>query len=105
MVSAESTCKLTVLSWCANQVVHGAVRPEHVMLKSGQPHHQGSVALVGFGSAHRLGQDGMALQDLDMPGPAQAFNCIAPEQLAGEARPASDMFGLGATLLYLLTGD
>lgn len=29
---------------------------------------------------------------------------MAPEQLAGDATPASDLYGLGATLLWVLTG-
>lgn len=33
------------------------------------------------------------------------YGYMAPEQFRGEAQPASDLYGLGATLLFLLSGQ
>ncbi len=32
------------------------------------------------------------------------YGYMAPEQFRGAAQPASDLYGLGATLLYLISG-
>ena len=77
------------------------------MLRGGQA--KSSVTLVGFGNAQRVGHDNVTFQDPDFEGLTGggklSGGCKAPEQLAGEARSASDMYGLGCSLLYLLTGD
>ena len=38
------------------------------------------------------------------PRPPAAYGYMAPEQFRGAASPASDLYGLGGTLLYLLSG-
>ena len=43
-----------------------------------------------------------ALQGSTMIG---TYGYMAPEQFGGTALPASDLYGLGGTLLYLLSGD
>lgn len=32
------------------------------------------------------------------------YGYMAPEQFRGQAQPASDLYGLGATLLFLISG-
>ena len=41
---------------------------------------------------------------MDMGTVVGTYGYMAPEQFRGTARPASDLFALGGTLLYLLSG-
>ncbi|KAL0051028.1 hypothetical protein WJX82_000878 [Trebouxia sp. C0006] len=92
------------------QVVHGAIEPAHIMLEGGQAN--GAVSLIGFSRATKVDSqsnarnaciswDAKASSSTSTWG--QLYDCRAPEQLAGGARLASDIYGLGCVLLYLLT--
>ena len=81
------------------------------MLEGGQAN--GAVSLIGFSRATKVDSqsnarnaciswDAKASSSTSTWG--QLYDCRAPEQLAGEARLASDIYGLGCVLLYLLTG-
>ncbi len=78
------------------------------MLEGGQAN--GAVSLVGFSRATKLDSQINACISWDAKASSststwgQQYDCQAPEQLAGEARLASDIYGLGCVLLYLLTG-
>ena len=91
---------------CIGQVVHGAIEPEHIMLEGGQAN--GAVSLIGFSRATRVEIGGTACEALDANSAVsnttgtESCRRQAPEQLAGEARLASDMYALGSTLLCLL---
>jgi predicted ATPase/class 3 adenylate cyclase len=72
-------------------IVHGDVKPANVVLTSG-----GRAVLVDFGIAGRAGS---------REARAGTRGYAAPEvRAAGEATPASDIFGLAATAFALLTG-
>jgi serine/threonine protein kinase len=76
-------------------IVHLDVSPANLMLTPGGPR------LIDFGIAGRLGPDGVAPSD----GTAGARPVMSPEQLAGApVGPASDVYSMGATLLYACTG-
>lgn len=73
-------------------VIHRDVTPENLILRE-----DGKVVLVDFGAANQF--IGTAT------GTFIGKQCyMAPEQLRGKASPASDLYALGATLYYLLTG-
>lgn len=81
---------LRYLQSLAPAVLHLDLTPENLILGS-----DGHVHLIDFGSARLLGE---AAETTGKHG------YMSPEQLAGKPLPASDIFGLGATALFLLRG-
>lgn len=74
-------------------VVFRDLKPAHIMMDF-----DGNLTLVGFGLAE-LFPPGWPSMPLGTPGYA------APEQYNGIAEPRSDIYALGATLYYLLSGQ
>jgi serine/threonine protein kinase len=75
-------------------IVHRDLKPENLIQRE-----DGSLALVDFGAARTLAQGETHGATL-----VGTFGYMSPEQLGGTVSPASDLYGLGATLLHLLTG-
>ncbi len=77
-------------------VLHRDLKPGNLIVDAaGEPH------LTDFGLATDVdGSDGLTRTGEVMGSPGY----IAPEQLRGAATAATDVFGLGAVLYYLLTG-
>ena len=77
-------------------VLHRDLKPGNLIVDpAGEPH------LVDFGLAAALdGDDGLARTGEVMGSPGY----IAPEQLRGESSTATDIYGLGGVLYFLLTG-
>ena len=86
------------------QVVHRDIKPENIILQDGKP--GGKVVLTDFGGAQLGASEGGQDNDdvLDVGTVLGTYGYMAPEQFRGTARPASDLFALGGTLLYLLSG-
>jgi hypothetical protein len=77
----------------AEGVVHRDVKPDNVMIGS-----YGEVMLVDWGAAH-IARDELSAKGLVIGTPTY----MAPEQFkAGITTPASDIYGLGATLFHAL---
>ncbi|MBC7882928.1 MAG: serine/threonine protein kinase [Anaerolineae bacterium] len=74
-------------------LVHRDIKPSNLILGE-----DGRIYLVDFGAVQVMGDEGRTLTA------AGTFGYMAPEQCLGRAVPASDIYGLGATLLHLLTG-
>jgi len=74
-------------------VIHRDIKPANVLLEGDR------LVLIDFGSVRD------ALRDEDLGGSTVAgtFGYMAPEQFAGDATPATDLYGLGALAVALLT--
>lgn len=80
-------------------VIHRDLKPENLILDP-----QDEVWLVDFGTATDAPIDRRRVP-LEQWTTMQTLGYAAPEQLFGlEAFPATDLYALGATMLYLLTG-
>lgn len=79
----------------APPVLHRDIKPSNILLRE-----NGGVALVDFGGVV-LGWRAARAEGATVVG---TFGYMPPEQLLGQAGPASDLYALGATLLHALTG-
>jgi serine/threonine protein kinase len=89
---------LDILSYLRGQrppLVHRDIRPEHIVLEQ----EGGKAHLVGFGGLRDLYHETVSggRRWVGIPG------YMAPERVRGQAFPASDLYGLGGTLIYTLT--
>jgi serine/threonine protein kinase len=92
---AEAILRILVyLHGLAPPVVHRDIKPQNLMRSTG-----GRLVLLDFGSVRDV------LRDVDFGGSTVAgtFGYMAPEQFAGDASPRSDLYGVGATMVALLS--
>jgi len=80
-------------------VIHRDIKPSNILLHSRAGNSAGQVYLVDFGSVQN--QAAKFGGTITVVG---TYGYMAPEQFGGRAVPASDLYGLGATLIYLVTG-
>ena len=85
---------LTYLHQLDSPVIHRDIKPENLIRAE-----DGSIYLVDFGAVREKYQTELT-QGSTVVG---TFGYMAPEQFKGRAVAATDLYGLGATLLYLLT--
>ena len=93
---------LAILSYLHEQnppVIHRDIKPSNILLHSRSGHSVGQVYLVDFGSVQN--QAAKFGGTITVVG---TYGYMAPEQFGGRSVPASDLYGLGATLIYLITG-
>ena len=83
-------------AWTNQSLVHGDIKPDNIILTS-----DGKIKLADLGLARKVSEMGEE-------GPEELFGTpqyISPEQILGEkADVRSDIYSLGATLYYTLTG-
>lgn len=75
-------------------VIHRDIKPDNLIQRD-----DGSLCLVDFGGVR------MTLRPDGGSTVIGTFGYMAPEQLHGDATPATDLFGLGATIAALATGS
>lgn len=86
----------------AEGIVHRDIKLDNLMLAGDL--HPPSVRLLDFGVA-KLRQGDADASDLTHAGGTLGTPAyMAPEQIRGEPEPASDLYAVGVTLFYLLTG-
>jgi len=85
---------LTALSQHSPPVIHRDIKPSNIMMAP-----DGTVYLVDFGTSVR--------NTFHVGGSTFAGTAgyMSPEQALGEASPASDVYGLAATIIHLLSGQ
>ena len=79
--------------WCRD------IKPDNIVLEGGKT--GGRVFLVDFGGVQAAAAGESFALGSTVIG---TYGYMAPEQFRGAAQPASDLYGLGGTLLYLLSG-
>jgi serine/threonine protein kinase len=80
-------------------ILHRDIKPSNLLLTDRSAHHVGQIYLVDFGAAKMVTESiGKTLTVVGSYGYAPL------EQFGGRAVPASDIYSLGATIVYLLTG-
>ena len=79
----------------SRQVIHRDIKPENIMRRSVR----GDLVLIDFGVA-KLATNIKRLHTGTIVGSPEY---VAPEQMRGKALPASDLYSLGVTCIYLLT--
>ncbi|MFH1469934.1 MAG: serine/threonine-protein kinase [Pseudomonadota bacterium] len=92
-IIAELAGILSYIHGLSPPVIHRDVKPGNVMRRPG-----GSLCLLDFGSVRDMAKGSLGGSTV-----AGTFGYMAPEQFAGDADPRSDLYGLGATAVALLT--
>jgi serine/threonine protein kinase len=87
---------LDYLHKCQPPVIHRDIKPSNILLGDRSGNHPGTIYLVDFGSVQTAVHGGT----ITVVG---TYGYMPPEQFGGKTTPASDLYGLGATLIYLLT--
>ncbi|MEG4067042.1 serine/threonine-protein kinase [Microcoleus sp. Pol11C2] len=81
------------------QVIHRDIKPSNILLANSLGNSVGDVYLVDFGSVQTLAaRKGGTITVVG------TYGYMPPEQFGGRNVPASDIYSLGATLIYLVTG-
>ncbi|MCU0565417.1 MAG: serine/threonine protein kinase [Oculatellaceae cyanobacterium Prado106] len=80
-------------------VVHRDIKPSNILLGDRSGNSPGQVYLVDFGSVQTLAASKGGTITV-----VGTYGYMPPEQFGGRATPASDLYSLGATLIYLASG-
>lgn len=80
-------------------VIHRDIKPSNILLTNRSGNSVGDVYLVDFGSVQTIVRSNSTMTVVG------SYGYMPPEQFSGKASPASDLYGLGATLIYLVTGQ
>ena len=80
-------------------VIHRDIKPSNILLGDRSGNHLGQVYLVDFGSVQTVASKESSTITI-----VGSYGYIPYEQFCGQAAPASDLYSLGMTLLYLATG-
>jgi hypothetical protein len=92
---------LGILDYLHNRqppVVHRDIKPSNILLGSRSVHSPGQVYLIDFGSVQTAVHGGTRTI-------VGTYGYMPLEQFGGQSIPASDLYAMGATLIYLATGQ
>ncbi|MBD2356519.1 GUN4 domain-containing protein [Tolypothrix sp. FACHB-123] len=82
------------------QVIHRDIKPANIMRRSAVGGTGKDLVLIDFGVAKQITATALLYTGTTVGSPGY----MAPEQMRGKALPASDLYGLGVSCIYLLTG-
>lgn len=85
---------LVYLHQISPPVIHRDIKPPNIIRQS-----EGKILLIDFGAVKDTYRQTLT-SGSTLVG---TYGYMAPEQFRGQAEPATDLYGLGATLLFLLT--
>ena len=80
-------------------VIHRDIKPSNILLTNRSGNSVGEVYLVDFGSVQTLAVPSSTMTIVG------TYGYMPPEQFSGRATPSSDLYSLGTTLIYLVTGQ
>jgi serine/threonine protein kinase len=80
-------------------VIHRDIKPSNILLGDRSGNQPGKIYLVDFGSVQTATHEGGTITIVG------TYGYMPPEQFGGRALPASDLYSLGATLIYLIGGQ
>ena len=83
-------------------IIHRDIKPSSLVLNNPSSSTLGQVYLVDFGLVQRIEETQVADEPILISGTP---GYRPPEQLGDRARPATDLYSLGATLVHLATGQ
>ena len=93
---------LAILTYLHQQhppIIHRDLKPSNILLGNRSGHSIGDVYLVDFGSVQTIAsKDGGTITIVG------SYGYIPLEQFGGQTTTASDLYSLGMTIIYLLTG-
>ncbi|HLP92371.1 MAG TPA: serine/threonine-protein kinase [Nostocaceae cyanobacterium] len=93
---------LNILTYLHEQnppVIHRDIKPSNIILTNRSGNSAGKVYLVDFGSVQNLASlEGGTITVVG------TYGYMPPEQFGGRTSPAADIYSLGATLIFLITG-
>ena len=89
---------LTYLHQRQPPVIHRDLKPSNILLEERSGNSPGTIYLVDFGSVQTASHGGT----MTVVG---TYGYMPPEQFGGRSLPASDLYSVGATLIYLATGQ
>jgi serine/threonine protein kinase len=82
------------------EVIHRDIKPENIMRRSSLDGTGNDLVLIDFGVAKHATATALLHTGTTVGSPGY----MAPEQMRGKALPASDLYSLGVSCIYLLTG-
>lgn len=94
---------LTILDYLHSRspaVIHRDIKPSNILIGDRSGNSVGQVYLIDFGSVQNIATK--TTSTLTVVG---TYGYMPPEQFGGRAKPASDLYSLGATLIYFATGQ
>lgn len=93
---------LEILNYLHNRyppIIHRDLKPSNILLTNRSGNSVGEIYLVDFGSVQA------AASDVGTKTVVGTYGFMPPEQFGGRAVPASDIYGLGTTIIYLASGQ
>ena len=94
---------LTILDYLHHRqpaIVHRDLKPSNILLGDRTGNSPGQVYLIDFGSVQTAVHGGGGTRTI-----VGTYGYMPPEQFGGQSIPPSDLYALGATLIYLATGQ